>query len=209
MNRRAGLFVTLEGGEGAGKTSLAKSLAEVAQARGRAVTITREPGGTPGADAIRSLLVRGDAARWSPLAETLLFAAARTDHLERVIRPALAAGEVVICDRYVGSTYAYQVGGHGLARADFEAINAAVRPDAPDLTLVLDAPPELGLARSRGRALGEDRYEGLDLAFHMRVRAAFLELAAADPERVRVIDATRAIAAVADEAAAILAGRLQ
>ncbi|NDC59246.1 MAG: thymidylate kinase, partial [Alphaproteobacteria bacterium] len=100
MNRRAGLFVTLE---------VAKSLADVARARGRSVTITREPGGTPGADAIRSLLVRGDAARWSPLAETLLFAAARTDHLERVIRPALAAGEVVICDRYVGSTYAYQV----------------------------------------------------------------------------------------------------
>ncbi|MBU6374132.1 MAG: dTMP kinase [Alphaproteobacteria bacterium] len=205
---RAGLFVTLEGGEGAGKSTLARRLAADLEARGHAVKLTREPGGSAGADAIRALLVRGDADRWSPLAETLLFAAARTDHLERTIRPALAAGRVVICDRYLDSTFAYQVAGHGLAQATFDAVAAATAPERPDLTLVLDLPPEAGLSRSRGGAVGEDRFERLDAAFHARVRTAFLDIAAREPARCRVLDATHPAEAIAAAALAHVTERL-
>lgn len=207
MTAGAGLFVTLEGGEGAGKSTLARRLAADLEAQGRAVTLTREPGGSPGADAIRALLVRGDADRWSPLAETLLFAAARADHLERTIRPALAAGRVVICDRYLDSTFAYQVAGHRLPQATFDAIAAAAAPERPDLTLVLDLPPAAGLGRSRGASLGEDRFERLDAAFHDRVRAAFLAIAAREPQRCRVLDATRPAEEIATAALALIRER--
>jgi len=186
---RPGFFVTLEGGEGAGKSTLARRLAAALAADGRDVVATREPGGTPGADAVRALLVAGEAERWSPLAETLLFAAARADHLERIIRPALARGAIVVCDRYVDSTFAYQVAGRGLPVAAFDQIHSALAADAPDLTFVLDLDPLTGLARSRGAALGEDRYEGFEAAFHARVRAAFLDRARAAPARTIVLDA--------------------
>jgi dTMP kinase len=205
---RAGFLVTLEGGEGAGKSTLAKRLADVCEEMGRTPVLTREPGGTPGADAIRALLVRGDGDRWSALSETLLFAAARADHLERVIRPALDAGKVVICDRYLASTYAYQVGGRGLAEADFDAINAALRPVAPDLTFLLDIDPAIGVARSRGASLGEDRYERLDAAFHARVRAAFIDYANRLGPEARILDAGAPADAIAAQAIAVLKGRL-
>lgn len=195
-------FITLEGGEGAGKSTLARAIAAHLTARSIDHTLTREPGGSPGADAIRALLVRGDGDRWSPLTETLLFAAARNDHLERTIRPALARGDVVICDRYVDSTRAYQISGHGVPEAALDALNALTDAPSPDLTFLLDIDPRIGLARSRGGALGEDRYEHLDLAFHERVRAAFLAFAAAAPDRFVVLDATAPTEAIAQAAIA-------
>lgn len=176
-------LITLEGGEGAGKTTLARALADKLRTDGADVIVTREPGGTPGADAIRALLVRGGGEDWSALTETLLLAAARRDHLERVILPHIAKGGVVICDRFIDSTYAYQVAGHGLAEAVFDQLNALIGAPTPDVTFLLDLDPAEGLRRSRGGALDEDRYERMDLSFHNRVRAAFLARAAAWPAR--------------------------
>jgi dTMP kinase len=186
----SGKFITLEGGEGAGKSTLSRGLAAALQARGVDVVLTREPGGTPGADEIRELLVKGETGRWGLKTEALLFSAARLDHLERRIRPALAAGQWVICDRYYDSTYAYQVAARGLDPAFFDALVALVGFDTPDLTLILDLPPEMGLKRSRGATVQEDRYERMDLAFHTRVRAGFAARAAAAPARFVTIDAT-------------------
>lgn len=184
-----GRLITLEGGEGAGKSTLAGALCEALGARGRGVVQTREPGGSPGADAIRALLVRGDADRWEPVTEALLFAAARSDHLARTVRPALARGDWVICDRFYDSTYAYQVAAGGLPEAAFDMLQRLIDAPAPDLTLMLDLDPSAGLARSRGGAVGEDRFEQKDAAFHARVRKAFLDIAAREPERCVVIDA--------------------
>jgi dTMP kinase len=185
-----GRFITLEGGEGAGKSTLARGLGEALRARGHDVVLTREPGGAPGADAIRALLVEGDANRWSPTEEALLFAAARLNHLTHTIRPALARGAWVICDRYIDSTRAYQVGGGGLDGASIDALHQLIGADTPDLTLILDAEPALGLARSRGVHIGEDRFEKKGDAFHQRVRAAFLAIAAGEPRRCKVLDAS-------------------
>ncbi len=182
-----GRFVTLEGGEGAGKSTLAGALAEALAARGVSALRTREPGGAPGADDIRTLLVRGESERWDPISEALLVMAARREHLERTIRPALAQGRWVVCDRYCDSTFAYQVRGRGLPEAAFEALEALIQSERPDLTLVLDVTPETGLARSRGAALGEERFERMDAAFHARVREGFLERARADPARCVVL----------------------
>lgn len=184
-----GRFITLEGGEGVGKSTLAHALSEALTAQGKTIVQTREPGGSPGADAIRALLVRGDADRWDPITEALLFAAARKDHLMRTIQPALARGDWVVCDRFYDSTYAYQVAAGGLAEAAFETLQRLVDAPAPDLTLVLELDPSAGLARSRGGAIGEDRFEQKDAAFHMRVRQAFLDIAAREPSRCVVIDA--------------------
>lgn len=191
LTPKTGRFITLEGGEGTGKSTLARALGAALSARGREVVLTREPGGAPGADAIRALLVSGDAGRWSAEEEALLFAAARLNHLRHTIRPALARGAWVICDRYVDSTRAYQAGGGGLDPAKLDGLNAQIDADAPDLTLILDIDPAAGLARSRGAHAGEDRFEKKDMAFHQRVRAAFLEIAAREPARCRVIDATQ------------------
>jgi dTMP kinase len=182
-----GAFITLEGGEGAGKSTLARGLAAALGARGREIIVTREPGGSPGADEIRALLVRGDKDRWSPIAETMLFAAARSDHLDRVIRPALARGAWVICDRYTDSTLAYQVAGHGLPREAIDQVHALIRAEAPDLTFVLDLDPAAGLKRSRGEQAGEARFESMGEGFHARVRQAFLDIAAAEPQRCAVL----------------------
>src|SRR5262245_25763391 len=145
----AGRFITLEGGEGAGKSTLSRGLAEALAAQGREVVTTREPGGAPGADAIRALLVSGEANRWSAMEEALLFAAARLNHLNQTIRPALARGAWVVCDRYYDSTRAYQVAAGGLAPAALDALNALIEAPAPDLTFVLDIDPAAG--RSEGR----------------------------------------------------------
>lgn len=187
-----GRFVTLEGGEGAGKSTLAGALAEALAGRGVSVIRTREPGGAPGADDIRSLLVRGESERWDTISEALLVMAARREHLQRTIRPALTQGRWVVCDRYGDSTFAYQVRGRGLPQAAFEALETLIEADRPDLTLVLDVDPSLGLGRSRGAAVGEERFEKMDASFHARVRAAFLERAAADPRRCVVLDAAQA-----------------
>jgi len=191
-----GNFITLEGGEGAGKSTLLNALGESLRARGVPVVLTREPGGTPAANAVRELLVRGDGDRWSVLSEALLFAAARNDHLERLIRPSLASGAWVISDRYMDSTAAYQVGGRGLPQATFDALHAAIGAEKPDLTLVLDVDPRAGVGRSRGHESGESRFEKMDEAFHARVRAAFHEIAAREPQRCVILDASQAKSAV-------------
>lgn len=203
-----GRFITLEGGEGAGKSTMAKRLAECLQQTGTDVVQTREPGGAPGADAIRSLLVQGDAARWAPLEEALLFTAARANHLRETIRPALARGAWVICDRYTDSTRAYQAAGGGVAADVLDRLNDIITADTPDLTLILDLPVEAGLARSRGAERGEDRFEAMNPAFHERVRAAFLAIAEREPKRCAVIDVTQAREVVLGRALALIGERL-
>lgn len=198
-----GVFVTLEGGEGAGKSSLARRLVEALSAQ-HEVVATREPGGSPGADAVRALLVTGAADRWSPQAEMFLLAAARRDHYERTIGPALARGAIVICDRFRDSTRAYQVAGRGLDR-DFEsAVDLLIAAPRPDVTVLLDIDPEIGLARSRGVTIGEARFEGMDIAFHQRVRAAFLEIAQDEPARMQIVSAHQHPDAVYAHALAIV-----
>jgi dTMP kinase len=184
------LFITVEGGEGAGKsTQVARLTARLADA-GCDVVATREPGGSAGAERIRDLLVRGEADRWSPVTETLLMYAARRDHVERVIRPALARGAVVVCDRFVDSTRAYQGAGGGAPPALIAALESQVLDQTwPDLTLVFDLPVETGLARAASRGGDEARFEAKGLAFHERLRAGFLDIARREPERCVVIDA--------------------
>lgn len=186
---KPGLFVTLEGGEGAGKSTLATALAATLRARGREVVQTREPGGSPGADEIRALLLRGDPERWSAVEEALLYFAARSNHLNHVIRPALARGAVVVCDRYYDSTRAYQIAAGGLDPHVLDVLIELIEAPSPDLTLVLDLDPSLGLRRGQGARAGEDRFERKGGAYHARVRAAFLEIARAEPQRCTVIDA--------------------
>lgn len=183
-----GRFITLEGGEGAGKSTLARGLGDALSAKAE-IVLTREPGGAPGADAIRKLLVEGEANRWSAMEEALLFAAARLNHLNHTIRPALERGAWVICDRYYDSTRAYQVAAGGLAPQALDTLNALIEAPKPDLTFVLDVDTQSGLGRSRGQDAGEDRFEKKNAAFHERVRAEFLAIAAREPERCVVIDA--------------------
>ena len=185
-----GRFITFEGGEGAGKSTQLKRLAARLSAQGRPVVTTREPGGSPGAESIRSLVLNGAADRWSPVTETLLMYAARRDHLERVIRPALDRGDWVVCDRFADSTRAYQGAAGGTDPALIDALERYVLEDVrPDLTLVFDLPPEMGLARAQARAGAEMRFESKGLAFHERLRAAFRAIAAAEPDRCVLIDA--------------------
>ncbi len=199
-----GRFITLEGGEGVGKSTLARGLAATLRARGFEVLATREPGGAPGADAIRALLVQGEPGRWDALEETLLFAAARLNHLRETIRPALARGAWVICDRYTDSTRAYQVAAGGLDAAKLDALNAILRAERPDLTLVLDLDVGEGLARSRGGSAGEDRFERKGADFHARVRAEFLAIAAREPGRCKIVNAAQAPEAVLAQALAFV-----
>jgi len=206
-----GLFITLEGPEGAGKSTQIGMLAEALTARGVPILATREPGGSPGAEAIRSLLVTGDPDRWDAETELLLVAAARRDHVVRTIRPALAAGRCVLCDRFSDSTRAYQGGGGGLATSDIEMVNhLATSGLEPDLTLVLDIVPDAGLARTTTRQGIEGRFEALGDGFHSRVRHRFLEIAEREPDRCIVIDAARTPAQVyTDCLAAVLAAAQQ
>ncbi|MBK3799057.1 dTMP kinase [Azospirillum brasilense] len=185
-----GRFITLEGGEGAGKTTQIRLLADALISLGKRVVLTREPGGSPGAEEIRGLLVSGETGRWGPVTEALLHTAARRDHLERTVWPALEAGHWVICDRFFDSTMAYQGYGLGLGRDLVAALQATALGDfRPDLTLILDLPVEEGLARAAARRGGEDRYERMDVAFHHRLRSGFLDIAAWEPGRCVIIDA--------------------
>jgi dTMP kinase len=188
----------LEGGEGVGKSTQARRLAERLRAAGREVVVTREPGGSPGAETIRELLVHGPVERWSALTETLLMYAARRDHIERVIAPALARGAWVVCDRFLDSTRAYQGAGGGAPAELIAALEAHVVGEAamPDLTLVLDMVTDDGLARAAARGEAA-RFEAKGPQFHARLREAFLEIAAAEPARCRVVDAAGDVEAVA------------
>lgn len=185
-------FITLEGGEGAGKSTQARALAEALRARGLPVLVTREPGGSAGAEAIRALLLQGEAGRWSPRAEALLFAAARADHLEKTILPALAAGEWVICDRFIDSTRAYQ-GAGGIDDAAILALHGfGAEGLLPDVTFVLDLPVEAGRARAEARdGAAADRFAARGDDFHKSVRESFHRIAATEPDRVRLIDAAQ------------------
>ena len=186
-----GRFITFEGGEGAGKSTQVARLVEALRARGLEVVQTREPGGSPGAEAIRNLVLNGEVERWSARTEILLMFASRSDHLERTIRPALEAGAWVVCDRFADSSRAYQGAGGGVPEAFIEQLDAAiVGTDQPDRTLIFDLPVEVGLERAFGRGLFETRFESKGLAFHQRLRDGFAAVAAAHPERCRLIDAT-------------------
>ncbi len=185
-----GRFISFEGGEGAGKSTQARRLASALEKHGIACVVTREPGGSPGAEEIRKLLVNGDPGRWDALTETLLLYAARADHVARTIKPAMAQGRWAICDRFADSTYAYQGAGRGLDRETVRRIEAVAIGDfRPDCTFVLDLPAADGLKRASARASSETRFEQFDISFHERLRQAFLDIAKRAPDRCRVIDA--------------------
>jgi dTMP kinase len=203
-----GRFITLEGIDGSGKSSQARHLADTLRAGGHAVVATREPGGSAGAEEIRRLLVDGPGDRWSAETEILLFTAARRDHLERTIRPALAAGRWVVCDRFADSTRVYQGAARGDLRAMVDALHRQAIGVEPDLTLILDIDPARAAARLAARAGGAARFESLGGGFQARLCAGFRALAAEFPGRCMLIDAARDEAAVAAAIAAAVAARL-
>ena len=185
-----GRFITMEGGEGAGKSTQLELLAAALDRTGIAVRRTREPGGSAGAEAIRTLLLEGADERWDAVSEALLLYASRRDHVARLIAPALERGVWVICDRFADSTLAYQGYGRGLPLTDLAVLHRLALGDfAPDLTLILDLPVEEGLARAARRTQSTDRFERLDRAFHERLREGFRQIAAAEPQRCVLIDA--------------------
>lgn len=207
----APLFITFEGGEGSGKSTQIRRLAEKLSARGRDVLMTREPGGTPEAEAVRALLVSGDVARWTAKSEALLNYAAREQHLEQVVRPALAQGKTVLCDRFMDSTRAYQGYAGGCDLSFIDALERAVVGETrPRLTLIFDLDPAVGLsrARARGDALAEDRYERKGLAFHQKLREGFLDILRKEPTRCRLVDAAQDADAVAANVWSIVGGAL-
>lgn len=207
-----GTFITFEGGEGAGKSTQIIQLAEMLRKQGRTVMVTREPGGSPGAEAIRHVLLSGAAEPFGPAMEAILFAAARSDHVEQVIRPAVERGEVVLCDRFMDSSRVYQ-GVTGNLPHDFMESLEAVTVNAllPDLTIILDVDPEEGLRRATARRGDEtaDRYEKETLDVHRRRRKAFLDIAKAEPDRCVVIDATQSPKKVSKQIASIVTNRIQ
>ncbi|AWB24734.1 dTMP kinase [Methylobacterium currus] len=218
-SRRPGCFITFEGGEGAGKSTQIARLAAWLRAGTdglpgpREVVTTREPGGSPRAERIRAAVLSGVAKPHGPFAEALMFAAARLDHLATLIRPGLARGAIVLCDRFSDSTRAYQGAAGGVDEATLAALErVVVGATRPDLTLILDLPPETGLTRARQRdraaARGPDRFEAEALGFHERLRAAFLAIAAAEPARCAVIDAREAPDRVAQAIRSTVAARL-
>jgi len=204
-----GCFITLEGGEGAGKSTQARRLADRLVARGLQVTVTREPGGSAGAETIRELLVTGEADRWSPITETLLMYAARRDHIERTIAPALAAGGWVVSDRFADSTRAYQGAGGGAPVSLIQTLERYVLGETrPDLTLILDLPVDVGLARTLARSHAETRFEAKGPDFHKRLREGFLAIARVEADRCALIDANQDVAAVEAAIWAVVEARL-
>ena len=207
-----GLFVSFEGGEGAGKSTQIRRLAERLRELGHDVLVTREPGGSPGAEAVRHVLLSGAAEMFGTRMEAILFAAARNDHVEEVIRPALARGTIVLCDRFMDSSRVYQ-GVTGNLEADYiEALQrVAVNGVIPDCTLILDIPAEIGLERARKRAsavTAPDRFEKEEMQTHEKRREAFLDIAALEPDRCHVVDALRSEDEIAEDIAAIVDRRL-
>ncbi|WP_170341058.1 dTMP kinase [Ruegeria arenilitoris] len=192
-----GLFLTFEGIDGSGKSTQARRLAESLEAAGHDVVLTREPGGSPGAEEIRRLVLEGDPDRWSAETEILLFTAARRDHLERTIEPALNAGKIVICDRFADSTRMYQGLSRGDLRALVDQLHGLMIGREPDLTLLIDMDPEIGLSRAKGRQGTEERFEDFGPALQKRMRSGFLALADEFKDRFRVIDGNRDVDSVA------------
>ncbi|WP_376693361.1 dTMP kinase [Wenzhouxiangella sp. EGI_FJ10409] len=204
-----GLFITLEGGEGAGKTTVLETIREWLAARGRKAIVTREPGGTAAAERIRELLLDPATGPLTPMSELLMMFAARQENLAQVIRPALARGDDVVSDRFTDASRAYQGAGRELGEAAVETLAGLVHPDLePDLTLLLDVPVDVGMARIRDRHGGPDRMEQSLPEFLERVRQAYLDRARREPERFVVIDATRPLEAVRRAIENALAGRL-
>ena len=203
------MFITFEGIDGSGKSTQARLLAEALAGLGRDVLRTREPGGSPGAEEIRALVLQGDPDRWSAKTEILLFTAARRDHLERTIEPALAAGKVVICDRFADSTRMYQGLSRGDLRALVDELHRLMIGREPDLTFLIDIDPEVGLARAKGRQGHEERFEDMGLQMQARMRDGFRALAQEFSSRFKVIEGDRAPEAVAAEVLALTLAALQ
>ncbi|KEO61709.1 dTMP kinase [Thioclava indica] len=193
------MFISFEGIDGSGKSTQARVLAESLRARGLDVVLTREPGGSPGAEEIRRLVLEGDPDRWSAQTEILLFTAARRDHLERVIEPALAAGKVVICDRFADSTRMYQGLSRGDLRALVDQLHSLMIAREPDLTILIDIDPAVGLARAKGRQGSEERFEDFGLGLQQKMRAGFLDLAREFAPRFAVIDGARTSEIIAQD----------
>ncbi len=209
-----GLFITLEGGEGSGKSTQIRRLSTALTDAGHQVVITREPGGTPEAEKIRNLLVQRDGGAWTPITECLLLFAARVMHVETLIKPALAAGKIVISDRFTDSTRAYQAFGHGLDLKIIEDMNTLTLGDfKPDMTFILDVDVAVGLARAGNRltrdASSEDRYEQIGGGFHERLRQGYLTIAANEPERCHVMDASGSLDEVSEELQRLIFGVLK
>ena len=201
-------FITIEGGEGGGKSTQVARLAGRLRTAGMQVVATREPGGAEGAEMIRKLLVEGDPGRWDAMSELLLHLAARRDHLRRTVWPALERGQWVISDRFADSTIAYQGVAHGLGREVVDQLNRLILGEfRPDLTLILDVPVEKGLKRTETRGK-DNRYERMGVEFHERLRQGFLDIAKGDPERCVVIDAMRTADEISEEIAALVRKRL-
>ena len=203
-----GRFITFEGIDGSGKSTQARLLAEHLRAAGHMVDLTREPGGSPGAEEIRRLVLEGDPDRWSPETELLLFTAARRDHLERVINPGVAAGRIVISDRFADSTRMYQGLSRGNLRALVDELHRLMIGREPDLTLLIDMEPDRGLERALSRGGTEERFESFGADLQARMRQGFLDLATEFPDRIVVVDGNRAIEAVAADVQRIVTGNL-
>ncbi len=204
MTTPKGLFLTFEGIDGSGKSTQARRLAEHLQSQGRNVVLTREPGGSPGAEEIRRLVLEGDPDRWSAETEILLFTAARRDHLERTILPALESGKVVICDRFADSTRMYQGLSRGDLRASVDQLHRLMIGREPDLTILVDMDPETGLSRAKGRQGTEERFEDFGPDLQRKMRAGFLGLADEFATRFRVIDGNRDMDAVARDISGVV-----
>lgn len=202
----SGAFITFEGIDGSGKSTQARRLADHLRTTGADVVLTREPGGAPGAEEIRSLVLEGEPGRWSPETEALLFTAARRDHLERTIQPALDRGQVVVCDRFADSTRIYQGATRGDLRGFVDALHDLVIGREPDLTIIVDMPPEKALARGLARGGTEVRFEAFGEDFQVRVREGFRKLAETFPDRCRVVDGDREVDEVAADIAALVDG---
>ncbi|MEM7296141.1 MAG: dTMP kinase [Pseudomonadota bacterium] len=203
-----GAFISFEGIDGSGKSTQARKLSEALSMRGQDVVLTREPGGSPGAEEIRALVLTGEPDRWSPVTEALLFTAARRDHLERVIEPALARGAVVVCDRFADSTRVYQGATRGDMREMVEALHRLAVKREPDLTVLIDMDPKVGLTRAKARRGREERFEDFGLEMQVAMRARFLELAESRADRFMIIDGTGAEDQVATEVLTKVSERL-
>ena len=204
----SGMFVAFEGIDGSGKSTQARLLAEHLRGTGRDVVRTREPGGSPGAEEIRALVLEGDPDRWSAETEILLFTAARRDHLEKLIEPALDAGQIVVCDRFADSTRVYQGITRGDLRPVVDQLHALMIKREPDLTFIIDMDPNTGLERAFGRQGSEERFEDFGADMQVKMRHGFLALAEEFPERCHIIDGNRAIEEVAADVAVRIAGVL-
>jgi dTMP kinase len=203
----AGKLITFEGGEGTGKSTQTVLLADYLNDHGRSVVLTREPGGSDGAELIRALLVSGEVGRWSPLTEVLLLYAARAEHWQKVIAPALDRGDWVICDRFADSTLAYQGYGHGVDRVFINKLyTTVIGTRQPDWTFIFDLDPKVGVERALKRHTSENRVENMDMAFHERLREGFLKIAHQNPHRCHIVDATQSIYAIHREIARTVLG---